>query len=86
MKYIIVISLFCVSLFAENLKIDFINEDGLKLTIDAKDYLALNLPCKGWKIGDELEILSGDKNARCLNAKYLNLRTKTSCELLCDAK
>ncbi|AVK80553.1 hypothetical protein CFT12S00416_02485 [Campylobacter fetus subsp. testudinum] len=86
MKKIVIFLVFCIAVFAKNLKIDFISEDGLKLTINSKDYLALNLPCKDWKIGDELQILSGDKDARCLNAAYLNLRTKTSCELLCDAK
>ncbi|EAJ5693352.1 hypothetical protein A0W74_04140 [Campylobacter fetus] len=86
MKRIVIFLVFCTAVFAENLKVNFISEDGLKLTINNRDYLALSLPCKGWKIGDELEILSGDKDARCLNAAYLNLRTRTSYELLCDAK
>ena len=60
--------------------------NGAKLRVNGADYLALVKPCQGWQKGDLVQILSGSANGKCLTSVMLNLRTKTKCELLCDAR
>ncbi|AII14169.1 hypothetical protein CIG1485E_0298 [Campylobacter iguaniorum] len=86
MRKIFVLISVCGAFFGGDLKLDFVSGDGLNLMINSKNYLALEKPCAGWKTGDEIEIIDGDKNAKCLEAVVLNLKTKTTCRLLCDAK
>lgn len=83
MKKLIFVGAVCATVFGLELNLDEVRGD--EFIINGAHYLTLK-PCDGWEKGDKIVVIKGEKDARCLTAVMLNSRTKTQCELLCDAK
>lgn len=86
MKKIFLALVFCYVAFGFDAILDDVDEQRGVFVVNKASYLALGKACEGWKQGDKLQIIRGEKNARCLTSLIRNLRTNTECELLCDAR